>query len=97
MKITAGIPTKKVQGDGWYTFEREMMTVDVVRIFREKCDRTRERYYYTAEIRPPRELHPDAARIVVFDGLMRVNVNRKLNPKWKPPVFEEGRFAVQVS
>ena len=88
MKIIASIPTRMVAGPGWRSFPEDLIEVEVVRILRYRCDRTRPRYSYQADVKIPLLMHPEAPN-VVGDGLYRVNVFRKLNPGWKPPVFSD--------
>jgi hypothetical protein len=40
-------------------------------------------------------MHPDA-QYYLKDGIVRVNIVRKANPAWKPPVFPEGRSVLEV-
>jgi hypothetical protein len=94
MKIIASIPTQKVQGNGWFTFESSQIEVEVVRVLRYRADSYRKRYCYMADIKAPAEIHPEA--IGLKDGIYRVNIIRKANPKWKPPQFPEGKNNVEV-
>lgn len=96
MKITALIPTSKTFGAGWSSFPCEEMEVEVVRVLRSRCDRTRQRYHYLADVKAPR-LHPEAPNWLAKEGLYQVNVLRHLNPKWKPPVFENGLNVASIA
>ena len=92
--IFAQIPTGKRLGQGWYQETMDLMEVYVISVMRFRCDRNRERYYYEAKIKAPSVILFDA--VGLENGTYRVNVNRILNPKWKPPVFPEGVDRVEV-
>jgi hypothetical protein len=94
MQILAKIPTGKRHGQGWYQETTDLMEVNVISVMRYRCDRNRERYYYEAKIKAPACILSDA--VGMENGTYRVNVNRKLNPKWKPPVFPDGVNRVEV-
>ena len=100
MKIIAYIPVEKVVSPGGttFSFRRELLEVEVVRILRYRCDRTRARYYYQADVLIPGKMCQEALSAhEVTQGMTRVNVLRDKNPKWKPPVFPEGKNNVEVS
>ncbi|HDR9163651.1 TPA: hypothetical protein QDB28_004055 [Burkholderia vietnamiensis] len=98
MKILAHIEVEKVQlTPSTYTFRSEQMEVEVVRVFRYRADRTRERYYYHADVKRPARMHPEARVGYPGGGLVRVNVVRKENPGWKPPTFAPGVKCVEAS
>lgn len=93
MNIKAFIPLERVQtSETSYTYREEVMDVEAVAIVRySACLNNPElnRWHYMAYVKRP-ECVPDCYKDGVHDDLIRVNVIRKLNPKWKPPVFPEG-------
>lgn len=93
MMIFAQIPTGKRIGDGWYQELTDLMEVHVIEIMRHRIG-SLDRYYYQAKIKAPSVILSDA--IGLEDGTYRVNVNRKLNPRWKPPIFPAGVNRVEV-
>lgn len=96
MKILASIAVERIQRSAnTYTFRAEVMEVEVVRVMRRRADSYRNRYYYEADIKRPARMHPDA-QYYLKDGIVRVNIVRKANPKWKPPVFPEGVNVIEV-
>ena len=91
MKILAGIEVERLQlSASTFTFRCEVMEVEVVRVMRTRADSYRNRYYYQADVKRPACMHPDARRYGHAESVVRVNIERKANPKWKPPVFPEG-------
>lgn len=96
MKILASIEVERIQRSAsTYTFRAEVMEVEVVRVMRTRADSYRNRYYYQADIKRPARMHPDA-QYYLRDGVVRVNIARKANPKWKPPVFPKGINVFEV-
>lgn len=93
MKIIARIPTEKIQGTGWHTFTCQSFEVDVIRVLRLKaCSTELKRYHYQADIVPPPEFHKDYPTY----PRSRVTIDRKINKKWKPPIFEDGSNVFEV-
>jgi hypothetical protein len=96
VKILASIEVERIQlSASTFTFRCEVMEVEVVRVMRTRADSYRNRYYYSADIKRPARMHPDA-QYYLKDGIVRVNIVRKANPAWKPPVFPEGRNVLEV-
>lgn len=97
MRIMADIAVEKVWlSKSTYTFRSERMEVEVLTVLRSPCGRgaAANRYYYTAIIKQPERMHPDAG----FSGVgQRVGVIRSINPSWKPPVFESGKNVYEVT
>lgn len=97
VKILASIEVERVQlTASTYTFRAEVMEVEVVRVMRRRADSYRNRYYYEADAKRPARMHPDARSYGRDESVVRVNIVRKANPKWKPPVFPEGRNVLEV-
>ncbi|KJV07998.1 hypothetical protein [Methylocucumis oryzae] len=99
MKIIAQIPTSRRVGQGWSQEVTELLEVEVKGVCRHRCDAYRKRYYYDADVIPPPQILPDTVRMSMYrhkEGLFRVQVNRTLNKKWKPPKFEDGVNYVDV-
>lgn len=93
--ILASIPVLKVQlSECSYTFRSEVMEVEVVGYMRRECGLhdPRERYYYEAIIKRPARMAKeyDFSLLLPAKDTMRVNVVRKLNKGWKPPLFPKG-------
>lgn len=98
MKILASIEVERIQlTASTFTFLCETMEVDVVRVMRIQADSYRKRYYYSADVKRPARMHPDAKSYARHGSEVRVNIVRKANPKWKPPVFPEGRNVLEVT
>lgn len=96
MKILASIEVERIQlSASTYTFRTEVMEVEVVRVMRTRADSYRNRYYYSADVRRPARMHPDA-QYYLKDGIVRVNIVRRTNPKWKPPLFPTGVNCIEV-
>ncbi|SIQ95979.1 hypothetical protein SAMN05421829_108149 [Aromatoleum tolulyticum] len=93
MKIMASVPVRKVQLVGASTFECEWIECEVVGLARWRADRHRPRYYYQAFVLKPVELHPEAPNGAAYidAALFQVNVCRRKNSRWKPPVFPAGK------
>lgn len=98
MRIVASIPVRKVRlSPVSYTFEHEWVECRVVTLIRVRADRFRERYYYQAIIIKPAEVHPEAVNLAAdVDRHFRVVVCRRRNPKWKPPVFPNGKHVLDL-
>lgn len=90
MKIRAAIPAQRLDVPGGVTYRTEVMECDVAVLHRVRTDCHRHRYYYVADVlRPPR----CSATYQCFTGAsdtVRVQLVRKLNPTWEPPVFANG-------
>ncbi|SAL01562.1 hypothetical protein AWB80_08154 [Caballeronia pedi] len=97
MKIIAYIPVERIQLTACtYTYRSELMELEVVRVVRHRADRTRERFYYHADVKRPARMHHTAMSYGRDDTVVRVNIFRKENPKWKPPVFPEGVNCIEI-
>jgi hypothetical protein len=96
MLIFARIPVEKIEHPGWYTFREEVLEVEVVLVLRSRADSTRDRFYYQAHVIPPPGICPKAINYLGPESVYPVNIVRKLNPKWKPPVFPEGVNKVEI-
>lgn len=97
MKIIASIEVERIQlSASTFTFRMESMEVDVVRVMRQRADSYRNRFYYQADVKRPERMHPDAQSYARDASVVRVNIVRKTNPKWKPPVFPEGCNVLEV-
>lgn len=96
VKILASIAVERIQlSASTYTFRSEVMEVEVVRVLRTRADSYRNRFYYSADVKRPARMHPDD-QYYQKDGTVRVNIVRRANPKWKPPVFPEGSNVFEV-
>lgn len=97
MKIMAYIPVQEIRSHGCTTYRHEMHEVDVVRIVRYQATRYPElnRWRYLADIADHPSLCASAIR-TGFSGSYRVNVVRRQNPRWKPPLFNAGRNVFEV-
>jgi predicted P-loop ATPase/GTPase len=97
VKILASIEVERIQRSAsTYTFRAEVMEVEVIRVMRRRADSYRNRYYYEADVKRPARMHPDARSYGRDESVVRVNIVRKANPTWKPPVFPEGRNVLEV-
>ncbi|MEX3764490.1 hypothetical protein [Paraburkholderia phenoliruptrix] len=97
MKILASIEVERVQrSESTYTFRCEVMELDVVRVMRQRADTYRNRYYYSADVKRPARMHPDARSYGRDESVVRVNIVRKTNPKWKPPEFPDGINCIEI-
>ena len=97
MKIMAHIPVRRVDVSPCsYTFDVELLEVDVVRIVRYPATRYPHlnRWYYQADIADHSRLHPDACR-TGYGGTYRVNVVRSINPSWRPPEWPAGANCIE--
>jgi predicted P-loop ATPase/GTPase len=98
VKILASIEVERIHlTASTYTFRAETMEVEVIRVMRTRADSYRNRYYYSADVKRPTRMHPEARRYGRDESVVRVNIVRKANPKWKPPVFPEGRNVLEVA
>lgn len=99
MKILATIPVEKIQRSPCtYSFRYEVREVEVIRVMRWAGPNNRRlnRFHYFVDIKRHPDLHPEAI-FTGLDGAYRVNVVRRgMNPKWKPPVFPDGKDLVEV-
>lgn len=96
MKIWASIEVARVDlTTSTYTFSSELMLCDAVKVMRTRADRYRKRYYYSARIKRPARMHPDA-HSYERDGLVTVGIVRRQNAQWVPPAFPEGAHSVDV-
>ncbi len=94
MKIIARIPIKEVQTERGFTHECATIEVVVLRLRRYQTGANTNRYYYHADILPPKELL-DLCKIKSSNFLLNedktigiyysTNINRKTNKKWFPP------------
>lgn len=97
MKILASIEVERIQlSASTYTFRCEVMEVEVVRVVRSRADSYRNRFYYSADVKRPERMHPDARSYARNDNEVRVNIVRKVNPKWKPPAFPAGVNCIDI-
>ena len=93
MKIKANIPVEKlIHNEGYYNYRYELIDVDIIKVLRRPVSLSYNlnRYYYEAMIIPPKELHCDFNKHLSNDNLYTVNIVRRKNIKWKPPIFEKG-------
>lgn len=91
MRIIAPIPVRIIEHAAWFQFENEDLEVEVLRVIRNRCDRTRLRYFYEADVIPPAATHPRALEVLGYArDCLRVNISRRLNPRWRAPVFPMG-------
>lgn len=98
MRVWASVEVEVVEKYGGYTFRKEVLEVEILQVGRWAADKLRTRFYYFADVVPPKEVHPEAGRLgVTTAGLYRVNIDRKLNPRWKPPVFPPGCDSIGVA
>lgn len=98
MKILASIEVERIQlSASTFTFRCEVMEVEVVRVIRSRADSYRDRFYYSADVKRPACMHPDARSYARNDNEVRVNIVRRANPKWKPPVFPVGVNCIEVA
>lgn len=91
LALRALIPVRAVRGPGWTTFDYEEIEVQALRIVRYPATRYPHlnRWHYQADIADHPKLCREAIRIGA-DGAYRVRVDRRLNPRWKPPMFPAG-------
>lgn len=99
MKLFVSIPVEKVIVSAGYTFRGAKVEAEAVRILRSPSGRDRltgkpRGWHYSADVSHP-DLAPEAVRLGP-DDTYRASISRKLNPKWKPPVFPEGKNWVAV-
>lgn len=84
MKLKIRYTTKERRWISASTFQNISKDAELepVRIIRTPCgrDAAANRYYYDAIFSAP----DDAERIVVVNGKIRVNINRKYNPQFNP-------------
>lgn len=98
MKILASIEVELIHlSASTFTFRCEVMEVEVVRVMRQRADSYRNRYYYSADVKRPACMHPDARSYGRDESVMRVNIVRRANPTWKPPVFPAGVNCIEIS
>ena len=94
MKIIARVPVREVRTARGFTHECESMEVVVLRLKRVQTGANTKRYYYHADIFPPREFL-ELCKISSSNFLLKkddiigkyysVHINRKTNKKWMPP------------
>lgn len=102
MKLLGHIAVEKVARGVGFSFETKLVEIEPVLIVRSSARRDKSKpgwpvvaWYYGAYIDGHPELSPDAIR-TGSENRYHVHINRALNPKWKPPVFPEGRDWINV-
>lgn len=82
-----------------HSFKKEERDVEVVRVLRYPLGKDKKRFHYAADIVDHPDIHPDARDHLMksLAGLVRVRIQRNLNPRWKPPVFPKGVDMVEVA
>jgi hypothetical protein len=97
MKIILSIPVERVQlTPATHTHRHELMECSVSKVLRRACGSgaASKRYYYSAVLVPPPGML--IVPYMLRDGLYTTGIVRGLNPKWKPPKFEEGSNVFEV-
>lgn len=93
MKILAYIPVNEIKTQNTTQQISEIREVECVAITRSPVsynNKELNRFHYSALIIP----HIDCIAkeyLLNKDGYLHVNIVRKLNKKWKPPVFEKDK------
>lgn len=97
MKLIASIPVEAVKSPGRLSFRHENLEVEAVRILRHPATRFPHlnRWHYEADVDHHPRICAEAIRTGV-GGAYRVRVDRRLNPKWKPPIFFPGSNSMKV-
>jgi len=94
MKVFAHVPVEKVwHPSGGMTYRSEVMEVEVESLHRSPTSLRYKtgRYYYFIKVKDPSR-YSQMTDAMMFHGT--INLNRKLNPKWKPPVFPDGQNSI---
>lgn len=103
--LLASVAVEKINvGQHAFTFRNEVIEVEPLFVLRRPCGRhgqAARRFYYEALVAVPPAM---AAEYSVYDKnpknpgekLLRVPVIRSQNPKWKPPVFADGKHVVEI-